>query len=270
MMFPSERYGLEWEAPDGRKIPLVGPSFTVEKASIRLGVTREESDRFAYDSQMKMKRAVEENRFDNEIVPIEYPVSGRKGKEYIYCDKDLHPKPDTTMEGLAALRPAFIPGGVITAGSASGSVDGAAAMVLMKESEAERRGLKPIAYLNAFTFGGVDPTEMGIGPTVAIPKLFKKTGLGFDDIDVFEINEAFCAQVVCCMKIFGFDFESDFYKKLNPNGGATAIGHPEGCTGVRLTMTIAEELRRTGKRYGVASACIGGGMGAAILVENAQ
>jgi acetyl-CoA C-acetyltransferase len=267
--YPPDVFGYEWVADDGTVVPLRGAAFTVEKASKLLGVTREEADRFAYDSQMKMKRAQEENRFENEIVAIDYPVSGKKGVEMIHCDTDLHPKPFTTIEGLAGLKSAFIPNGVVTAGNASGSVDGAAAVVLMTEEEAERRGLKPIAYVVDFAFAGVDPTQMGIGPTAAIPKLFRKTGLGFDDIDVIEINEAFAAQVLCCMKIFGFGFDSDFYRKLNPNGGAVAIGHPEGCTGVRLTMSVAEELRRSGKRYGVASACIGGGQGAAILVENA-
>jgi acetyl-CoA C-acetyltransferase len=269
--YPADVFGKKWVADDGTEVPLYGAPFTVEKASKILGVTREEADRFAYDSQVKMKRAQEENRFENEIVPIEYPVVGKKGQvEMVSCDQDLHPKPFTTMEGLAGLKPAFIKDGVVTAGNASGSVDGAAAIVMMPEEEAKRRGLKPLAYLVDFTFGGVDPTIMGTGPVPAIKKLFKKTGLDFPDIDVIEINEAFCAQVVGCMKMFGFDFNSDFYKKLNPNGGATAIGHPEGCTGVRLTMTIAEELLRTGKRYGIASACVGGGQGAAILIENAQ
>ncbi|MDR1028725.1 MAG: thiolase family protein [Clostridiales Family XIII bacterium] len=271
LCYPSERFGKKWVADDGTAVPLYGPAFTVEKAAKIYGVTREEADRFAYDSQMKMKRAQDENRFEDEIVPIAYPSTDKRGKtESVRCDRDLHPKPFTTPEGLQKLSPAFVPGGVVTAGNASGAVDGAAAIVLMKEDEARRRNLHPIAYLNAFAFGGVDPTVMGTGPVPAIQKLFDKTGVGFDDVDVFEINEAFCAQVVCCMKMFGFGFESDFYRKLNPNGGATAIGHPEGCTGVRLTMTVAEELRRTGKRYGVASACIGGGQGAAILVENAD
>jgi acetyl-CoA C-acetyltransferase len=270
LTYPAGRYGKEWVAEDGTVVPLRGPAFTVEKASKQLGVTREDADRFAYDSQMKAKRAQEEGRFATEIVPVEYPVTGKRGKiELVRCDTDLHPKPNTTMEGLAGLPAAFIKGGVVTAGSASGAVDGAAAIVLMKEEEAERRGLKPLAYINAFAFAGVDPTIMGTGPVAAIHKLFKKTGFDFSKIDVIEINEAFAAQVVCCMKMFGFDFDSDFYKMLNPNGGATAIGHPEGCTGVRLTMTVAEELRLKGKRYGIASACIGGGQGAAILIENA-
>ena len=257
---PNEIYGV-----------MYGPGFTVEKAARIYGITREESDFFAYESQMKMKKAQETNRFENEIIPITVPQNDAKGKtQYVTYDRDLHPKPNTTLEVLSNLRTAFESDGVITAGSASGSVDGSAAIVIMTESEAKARGLAPIAYLNAFAFGGVDPTLMGTGPVPALQKLLKKTNMSFDDIDVIEINEAFAAQVVSVMKILGYDFDSAFYKMLNPNGGAVAIGHPEGCTGVRLTMTVAEELRRTGKRFGIASACIGGGQGAAILIENAM
>jgi acetyl-CoA C-acetyltransferase len=270
--YPKELFGNnKWVAEDGTEIPLYGAAFTVEKAAKIYHVTREEADQFAYDSQMKMKAAQESDRFADEIVPIEYPTSGKKGKvETTFCDTDLHPKPFTTIEGLEKLPAAFVRGGVVTAGNASGSVDGAAAIVLMSESEQKKRGLPNLGYVNAFAFGGVDPTVMGTGPVPAIQKLFKKTGLSFDDIDVLEINEAFCAQVVTCLKMFGEEIGGKLYKKLNPNGGATAIGHPEGCTGVRLTMTVAEELRRTGKKYGVASACIGGGQGAAVLIENPE
>lgn len=141
---------------------------------------------------------------------------------------------------------------------------------MMTEGECKKRDLKPIAYLNAFAFAGVDPTLMGTGPVAAIRKLFQNTGLGFDDIDVLEINEAFATQVVTCLKLLEIPMGSPVYQRLNPNGGAISIGHPTGCTGVRITMTVAEELRRTGKKYGLASACIGGGQGAAILLENAQ
>jgi acetyl-CoA C-acetyltransferase len=257
---PNEIYGV-----------MYGPAFTVEKAARIYGITREESDQFSYDSQVKMKKAQESGRFDSEIVPIEYPQTDKRGKvTKIKCDKDLHPKPNTTVEVLSTLPPAFEKDGIVTAGSSSGSNDGAAAIVIMTEEEAKKRDLKPIAYLNAFAFGGVDPTLMGTGPVPALQKLLKKTGLTFDDIGVLEINEAFSAQVLSCLKILGHYMDSPLYQRLNPNGGAVSIGHPEGCTGVRLTMTVAEELRRTGKKYGVASACIGGGQGAAILLENAQ
>ncbi|MCL2166124.1 MAG: thiolase family protein [Clostridiales bacterium] len=247
------------------------PMGTTEKQAEIYGVTREEADFFAYESQMKAKRAQDEGRLAVEIVPIEAPQTDRKGKvTMIPHDKDLHLKPYTQLDVLATLKPVYKENGVVTAGNASGSVDGAASVVLMTESEAKRRELPPVAFLNDFTFVGVDPDVMGTGPAPAIQKLLKKTNLTLDDIDVIEINEAFAAQVLACMKILKVDFNSSFYKKLNPNGGAVSIGHPEGGTGVRLTMTVAEELRRTGKRYGIASACIGGGMGVAILLENAQ
>ncbi len=250
---------------------IYGPAFTVERAGRMVGVSREESDQFAYDSQMKMKRAVEANRFENEIIPFEVRKTDRKGRvETVVYDKDLHPKPFTTMEGLAGLRPAFEKDGVVTAGNASGNTSGAAALVMMTEEEAKRRGLTPIAYLNDWAFAGVDPRIMGTGPVPALQKLLKKTNMTWDDVDVLEINEAFAVQVVTCLKMLGLTMDGPVYKKLNPNGGAIAVGHPTGCTGVRLTMTMAEELHRTGKKYGIVSACIGGGQGAAILVENAQ
>ena len=256
---PNEIYGV-----------MYGPGFTVEKAARLYGVTREEADRFAFDSQRKMRLAQESGRFADEIIPFIARHTDRKGNvENITYDTDLHPKGFTTMEGLAKLRPAFEKDGVITAGNASGSNSGAAALVMMTEEEARRRGLAPIAYLNDYAFAGVDPTLMCTGPVPALQKLLKKTGLTFDDIDVLEINEAFAAQVVVCLKMLGFSFDSPLYERLNPNGGAVAIGHPLGCTGVRLVMTAAEELRRTGRKYAAVSACIGGGLGAAILLENA-
>ena len=249
---------------------IYGPAMTVEKAARIHGVKREEADQFAYESQMKMKKAQESGRFENEIVPITVPKTGRRGVvEMIDYDKDLHPKPFTEIDVIAKLPPAFEKDGIITAANASGNTDGAAALVMMTEEEAKKRELTPVTYLNAFAYGGVDPTVMGTGPVPAITKLLKKTGLSFDDIDVLEINEAFAPQVLTCMKMLGHYMDSALYKRLNPNGGAVAIGHPTGCTGVRITMSISEELKRTGKKYGVASACIGGGMGVAILVENA-
>jgi acetyl-CoA acetyltransferase family protein len=220
---------------------------------------------------MKAKRAQDEGRLAAEIVPIEAPHTDKKGKvTMVAYDKDLHLKPYTKLDVLASLKPVYKEDGVITAGNASGSVDGAGAVVLMTASEAKRRELPPIAYMNEFAFVGVEPTLMGTGPAPAIQKLLKITGLTLDDIDVIEINEAFAAQVMSVMKMLDQTFESSFYKKLNPNGGGVSIGHPEGGTGVRLTMTVAEELRRTGKRWGICSACIGGGMGVAILLENAR
>ncbi|MDR0468738.1 MAG: thiolase family protein [Peptococcaceae bacterium] len=247
------------------------PMGTVEKAAKLYGVTREESDIFAYDSQMKAKRAQDDGRLAAEIVPIDVPQTDKKGKvTMVTYDKDLHLKPFTKLEVLANLPTVYKKDGVITAGNASGSVDGAAVVVLMTESEAKRRDVPAVAYLNDFAFAGVDPSLMGTGPAPAIQKLLKKTNLTLDDIDVIEINEAFAAQVLSVMKMLDQSLESNFYKKLNLNGGGVSIGHPEGGTGVRLTMTVAEELRRSGKKLGICSACIGGGMGVAILLENAQ
>jgi acetyl-CoA C-acetyltransferase len=250
---------------------IYGPAFTVEKAARIHGVKREEADQFAYESQMKMKKAQETGRFDGEIIPITVPQTDKKGKtSMVTYDKDLHPKPFTEIDVIAKLQPAFEKDGIITAANASGNTDGAAAIVIMTEEECQKRGLTPVAYLNAFAFGGVDPTVMGTGPVPALQKLLKKTGLTFDDIDVLEINEAFAPQVLACMKMLGHYMDSALYQRLNPNGGAIAVGHPTGCTGVRITMSVAEELRITGKKYGIASACIGGGMGVAILLENAR
>jgi acetyl-CoA C-acetyltransferase len=250
---------------------MYGPAFTVEKAARLYKIPREDCDQFAYESQMKMKKAQESGRFANEIVPLTAPLTDRRGNvTMVTYDKDLHPKPDTTYEVLATLRTAFEADGVITAGNASGNTDGAAAMVIMSEEECKKRGLKPIAYLNAFSFAGVDPTLMGTGPAPAIQKLLAKTGLGYDDIDVLEINEAFAPQVLSCLRILDQYMDKPLYQRFNPNGGAIAVGHPTGCTGVRITMSVAEELRLTGKKYAIGSACIGGGMGVAILLENAQ
>ena len=250
---------------------IYGPAMTVEKAARIHGVTREDCDQFAYESQMKMKKAQESGRYANEIIPIEVPQTDRKGKvSMVTYDKDLHPKPFTELDVIAKLKPAFEQDGVITAANASGNTDGAAAIVIMTEEECKKRGLTPIAYLNAYAYGGVDPTVMGTGPVPALQKLLKKTDKTFDDIDVLEINEAFAPQVLTCMKMLGHYIGSPLYGRLNPNGGAIAVGHPTGCTGVRITMSVAEELRLTGKKYGIASACIGGGMGVAILLENAN
>ena len=250
---------------------MYGPAFAAEKAARIYGIGREESDQFAFESQMKMKIAQKRDRFNGEIIPVTVPQTDKKGNTtMVTYDRDLHPKPNTDLDVIAKLPPAFEKDGVVTAANASGNNDGAAALVIMTEEECRNRGLVPTAFLNAFAYSGVDPTLMGTGPVPALQSLLKKTKLTFDDIDVLEINEAFAAQVLTCMKMLGYDMNSDLYKRLNPNGGAIAVGHPTGCTGVRITMSVAEELKLTGKRYGIASACIGGGMGVAILLENAQ
>jgi len=187
-----------------------------------------------------------------------------RGDERVDFDfvQDELPRPDTTAEGLAALKPAFSKDGTVTAGTSSPLSDGAAAAIVASGAKAKELGLKPLAYFRAFATAGVDPAIMGIGPVPAVRKLFAKTGLKVDDIDLFELNEAFASQSVYCKRELGIPDD-----KLNVNGGAIALGHPLGCTGAKLTATILHELRRRGGKRGVVTMCIGGGMGAAGLFE---
>ena len=232
---------------------------TAEKIAARLKVTREEQDEFAMRSHALGAAAVKEGRFAEEIAP--YVIETRKGE--IRVDTDDHIKPDTSIEALAKLRPAFGKGGTVTAGNASGIVDGAAAVILTTEERAKADGLDVFAIVRAHASVGVDPTEMGIGPVPAIRACLERAGVAQGDVDLFEINEAFAAQYVGCEKELGLDRE-----KVNVNGGAISLGHPLGATGTRLILTLMYQLRRSGKRLGVASACIGGGQGIAILIEN--
>ncbi len=232
---------------------------TAEKVARRLGVTRAEQDEFALRSHVLGTAAVKEGRFGEEIVPFEQET--RKGT--LVIDTDDHIKPDTSLEALAKLRAAFGKDGTVTAGNASGIVDGAAAVVLTTSDRAQADGLDTWALVRASAVVGVDPTEMGIGPVPAIRKCLERAGLAQDEVDLFEINEAFAAQYLGVEKELGLDRD-----KVNVNGGAISLGHPLGATGTRLTLTLMYQLRRSGKRYGMASACIGGGQGIALLIEN--
>ena len=235
---------------------------TAENVANRFKVSREDQDKFALASQKKASAAIEAKRFDKEIVPlaaIRYDGGEKKTFEF---KVDELPRPDTTAEGLASLKPAFSAKGSVTAGNSSPLSDGAAAALVMSGDKAKELGLKGLGYLRAFVTVGVDPDIMGIGPLPAIQKLMKKTGLSVKDIDLFEINEAFASQSVYCQRELGIPDE-----RLNVNGGAIALGHPLGCTGAKLTATILYELQRRGGKYGVVSMCIGGGMGAAGLFE---
>ncbi len=234
---------------------------TAEKVAKRLGITREQQDEYALRSHVLGAKAVKEGRFAAEIEPV--TIKGRKGDEVVSTDD--HIKPDTTLEGLAKLRAAFGKDGTVTAGNASGIVDGAAAVVLTTAARAKADGLDVWATVRAWAYVGVDPTEMGIGPVPAIRACVKKAGLALHQIDRIEINEAFSGQYLGCEKELELDRE-----KVNVNGGAIALGHPLGATGTRLVLTLMHELRRSKKRYGVASACIGGGQGIAILIENTR
>ena len=232
---------------------------TAEKIAKRLSITREAQDEYALRSHRLGAAAVKEGRFAAEIEPV--TVKTRKGEEVVATDD--HVKPDTTLEGLAKLRPAFGKDGTVTAGNASGIVDGAAALVLTTAERARADKLDVWARVVSWAYVGVEPTEMGIGPVPAIAKCLEKARVSLSDVDRIEINEAFAAQYLGCEKELELDRD-----KVNVNGGAIALGHPLGATGTRLVLTLMHELRRANLRYGVASACIGGGQGIAVLIEN--
>lgn len=234
-------------------------AITAEKLAEQYHVTREEQDRLALASQQFAKKAWEEGRMQEEIVPV--PLKDRKGNVTNFA-KDEIIRGDATMEALAKLPARFKKDGTVTAGNASGIVDGAAAVVVTTMERAKERGLKPLGRLVSWGTAGVDPSVMGIGPAPAIRMALKKAELSMHDMDLIEVNEAFAAQALAVAKELEFDMA-----RFNVNGGAIAIGHPLGATGARLTLTILYELRRRNKRYGVASMCIGGGQGIAAIVE---
>ncbi len=228
---------------------------TAEEVATRFEVSREAQDAFALKSQEKAAAALEKNVFQDEIVPVPMP-------DGTLFERDELPRPQTTAEGLAKLRPAFKQGGSVTAGNASPLSDGASAVVVMSREKADELGIKPLVVYRGFQVAGVDPEIMGIGPIDAVPKLLEKAGITVDDIDLVELNEAFASQSVAVIEKLGFDPE-----KVNVNGGAIALGHPLGATGAKLTTQIIHEMGRRGSRYGVVTMCIGGGMGAAGLFE---
>ena len=244
----------------------IGMGFTAERVAERYGVSRDDQDAFALDSQRKAASALERNAFREQIVPV--PVKrvtwdgARKTETPGVFDRDELPRPETTKEGLAKLRPAFKVNGTVTAGNASPYSDGSAALVLMRRSSAETQGLQPLAKFVTFAVAGVEPDVMGIGPIKAVPRLLDRHGLKVADIDLWELNEAFASQTLYCMDQLGLD-----PAKTNVNGGAISIGHPYGMTGSRLAGHILIEGRRRGAKLGVVTMCIGGGMGAAGLFE---
>jgi len=239
---------------------------TAENIASRYGVSREDADKFAYESQRRAATAREQGKFKAEIFPVTTTVYEEDGTaKQVTVSVDTIMRPDTTFEGLSKLKPAFNQKGVVTAGNASPLTDGAAAAVVMSEEKAKELGIKPLGYFVDFQVAGVPPEIMGIGPVPAVKKLLAKNNLKVEDIDVFELNEAFAAQVLYCIRELGVPME-----KANPNGGAIALGHPLGVSGARMVATILSELARRKGRYGVVSMCIGGGMGAAALIERAE
>jgi len=235
---------------------------TAENVAKRFGVTREQQDEFALASQKKAAAAIEGKRFDDEIVSVKgVKYDGDDRVEFDFVRDELV-RPDTTKEGLASLKPAFSQTGSVTAGNSSPLSDGAAAALVMSEDKAKSLGLEPLAYFRAFATIGVDPSIMGIGPLPAVKKLLAQTKLSLADIDLIEMNEAFASQSVYCARELGIDMQ-----KLNVNGGAIALGHPLGCTGAKLVATAAHELKRRKGKRAIVTMCIGGGMGAAGLIE---
>lgn len=232
---------------------------TAEKIAKTREISREAQDEYALRSHLLGAAAVAEGRFAEEIAPV--VIETRKGE--LVIDTDDHIRPETTLEGLAKLRAAFGKDGTVTAGNASGIVDGAAVVVMTTADRAAADGLTVMSILRGWAYVGVDPTEMGIGPVPAIRACLERAGVSQDEIDLFEINEAFAAQYLGCEKELELDRE-----KCNVNGGAISLGHPLGATGTRLVQTVSLELARSNKRYGIASACIGGGQGIAMLLEN--
>ena len=232
---------------------------TAENVAEQWGLTREELDEFAANSQQKCEAAIKAGAFDDEIVPVE--VKTRKGT--VVFDKDEGPRPGTTAESLSKLKCCSgKEGGMVTAGNASGINDGAAAIVVMSEEKAKELGVKPMATFVAGALGGVDPSIMGVGPVASTKKVLAKTGLTIDDFDVYEANEAFAAQSVAVGKDLNFDLS-----KLNPNGGAIALGHPVGASGCRILVTLLHEMQKMDAKRGLATLCIGGGMGCSTIVE---
>jgi acetyl-CoA acetyltransferase family protein len=231
---------------------------TAENCAAKYGVSREEQDAYAIRSQQLADKAWKEGRLKEEVVPVE--IKTRKGVE-VFAQDD-HMRPDSTMEGLAKLPAAFSKNGCVTAGNASGIVDGGAALLLASEKGVREHGLKPLARLTHWAYVGVEPSLMGMGPAPATRKVLERAGLTLDDIDLIEVNEAFAAQYLSVEKDLGLDRD-----RVNVNGGAIALGHPRGMTGTRLLLTLTLELRRRGLRRGLATACIGGGQGIAAIVE---
>jgi acetyl-CoA C-acetyltransferase len=232
---------------------------TAENVAEKFGVSRQDQDALAFRSQQNAGRAIKEGRFKDEIVPVLIP---QKKGDPVAFQVDEHPRPTTTLEALAGLRPAFKKDGTVTAGNASGINDGAAAIVVMSAEKAKALGIEPLAKIKAYATAGVAPDIMGTGPVPSSQKALAKAGLAVKDLDLIEANEAFAAQAVYVNKTMGWDIA-----KVNVNGGAVALGHPIGASGARILVTLLHEMKKRKSRYGIATLCVGGGMGAALIAE---
>jgi acetyl-CoA acyltransferase len=245
----------------------MGMGHTAEEVAKKYGISREDQDAFAVRSHQKAAKAIQEGKFVDEIVPVDVTIrsvgkDNKLAERTIQFSQDEGVRLNTNLESLAKLRPAFSVTGSVTAGNASQTSDGAAALMIMDREKAESLGLKPLAKFRSFAVGGVPPEIMGVGPVVAVPKAVRLAGLEMSDINLFELNEAFASQSLQVIRELGLDEE-----KVNVNGGAIALGHPLGCTGAKLTLTLIHELKRRQQQFGVVTMCIGGGMGAAGVFE---
>jgi acetyl-CoA acyltransferase len=258
---------LNWKIAKDHPSYYLSMGLTAEELAREFEITREQSDAFSVKSHEKALAAIVAGKFKDEIVPVEVEETyvdekGKKKTRKYIVDTDEGPRPGTTMEALAGLRPAFKNGGQVTAGNSSQTSDGASFVVVMSERMVKELNLEPIARMMSYSVAGVDPRIMGIGPKVAVPKALKQAGLTLNDIDLIELNEAFAAQGLSVMK--ALDMNPDI---VNVNGGAVALGHPLGCTGAKLSVQIFNELRRQNKKYGMVTACVGGGQGVAGVYE---
>ena len=261
-----------WKISPNYKIAKQHPEYylsmglTAEEVARDYKISRQNQDEFSYRSHLKAVNAIKQGYFKEEIVPIEveevYLESGKRKTKKFIIDTDEGPRADTTLEALAKLKPVFAANGTVTAGNSSQTSDGAAFVLIMSESMVKELNLTPIAKLKSYALAGVDPRIMGIGPVEAIPKALKQANMKLDDIDLIELNEAFASQSLAVIREAKLDME-----KINVNGGAIALGHPLGCTGAKLTVQVLNELRRRKKKYGMVSACIGGGQGVAAIYE---
>ena len=247
---------------DNRPELYMGMGLTAEQLQRRYGISREDQDRFALASHQKAVRAQEEGRFDDELVPVSVTTTSVDGRKEITLTRDEGPRADTSLEALAKLKPVFQSDGTVTAGNSSQMSDGAAAALVMSDERARALGLKPKARFASFAVAGVPPEIMGIGPVRAIPKALDRAGITLDDVAVIELNEAFAVQALAVIREAGLEAA-----KINPSGGAVALGHPLGCTGAKLTATLLREMDRGAARWGMVTMCVGGGQGAAGVFE---